>query len=377
MDKIFITKLELENFQKHTHLVLEFVDGINIIIGDTDIGKSCIVRAIRWIFFNEPKLNIRKEGTKKTSVKVWLNTGNVVERIKSDTVNAYIINEDNKKRYDSINKTIPEEVRKILGISPFEVDDEEIILNISNQISMPFLMDKSGTFRNKLFNKLTGADLLDNAMQSLNSDLLHINKEEKSEQIHLEENKTELELLKLEKEKKEILQQKLSKQFSLLKDAVLNHEILIDYKEKINKIDMEIVINQKKIETIKFVDENKIDTLDYTIHKLDILSGILYNIKENKKSLLLVEEANNKIKIPEIDVNSLRDKIEKLTKLQKIIKEITNINTVSDSLIATGDNLNKQIEQDSIKYKELLTESGICSMCKRKITKECIDNIKL
>jgi predicted ATP-dependent endonuclease of OLD family len=155
MDKIFITKLELENFQKHAHLVLEFVDGINIIIGDTDIGKSCIVRAIRWIFFNEPKLNIRKEGTKKTSVKVWLNTGNIVERIKSDTVNAYIINEDNKKRYDSINKTIPEEVRKILGIYPFEVDNEEIILNISNQISMPFLMDKSGTFRNKLFNKKT------------------------------------------------------------------------------------------------------------------------------------------------------------------------------------------------------------------------------
>ena len=231
MNKIFITKLQLENFQKHTHLELEFVDGVNVIHGHTDAGKSCIVRAIKWIFFNEPKGDcIRKEGTKKTTVKVWLNNGSIIERIKSDTVNAYIINEDNKNRYDSIGKTIPEDVRKVLDINPLDIDGEEIILNVANQISLPFLMDKSGTFRNKLFNKLTGADLLDNAMQGLNSDLLHINKEEKSEQIHLEENKKELEIILKEKGEKEVIQEKLIKSFEVVKKNKKNLTKLQDYK---------------------------------------------------------------------------------------------------------------------------------------------------
>ena len=366
MNKIFLTKIELENFQKHTHLVIEFVDGVNIINGSTDIGKSCIRRAISWIYFNEPTGDvIRKTGTKKTSVKVWLNTGNTVERIKSDTVNAYILNEDDKNRYDSIGKQIPEEIRKILGIYPLEVDNEEIILNIAEQITMPFLMDKSGTFRNKLFNKLTGADLLDSAMQGLNSDLLHINKEEKSENQHLQENQTELELLNIERDKKEKQQEQLTKYFNLVKKATEQQNRLLEYKESIDKLNTEILSNQEKINSIKSIDEDKLTELDCAINTLEILNELLYNIKQNKKELLELEELNNKIKIPKIDVNDLRNKIEQLTRLQKIIEQINRINSVSDNLITTSDNLNKEIEQDKIKYKELLKQAGVCPTCKQ------------
>ena len=364
MNKIFLTKIELTNFQKHSHLELEFCEGCNIIHGETDIGKSCILRAINWIYNNEPTGNcIRKTGTKKTSVKVWLNTGNIIERIKSDTINAYILNENDKNRYDSIGKQIPEEIRKMLGIYPLEVDNEEIILNIAEQITMPFLMDKSGTFRNKLFNKLTGADLLDNAMQGLNSDLLHINKEEKSEQIHLEENKTELSLLLIEKASKEIIKNKLEKQFNLVKQNTEQYNKLIDYKEKIDKIESDILINQAKIETIKFVDEDKITELDCAINTLEILNELLYNIKQNKKDLLELEELNNKIKIPEIDTNDLRTKIEQLNKLQKIIEGINKIDMVSDNLITTIDNLTLQISNGMIEYSRLLKKCKICPTC--------------
>jgi len=364
MDKIFITKLELLHFQKHTHLILEFVNGVNIIHGETDAGKSCVVRAIKWIFFNEPKGDcIRKEGTKQTSVKVWLSNGNIVERLKSDTVNAYIINEDNKNRYDSIGKQIPTEVRKVLGINPLEVDGEEIILNVANQISLPFLMDKSGTFRNKLFNKLTGADLLDNAMQGLNSDLLHINKEEKSENISLIQKTNEFKELFIERETKNELYKKLLMSFNLVKTKQNNILKLIEFKEKINKIEEDININQKKMESIKFVDENKLDTLDYTINKLEILNELLYNIKQNKTGLLEVEELNNKIKIPNIDINSIRNKIEQLTRLQKTIKDLNNIDKLSEAYIEELEQRNVQIVEDKIKYAQLLKECKICPTC--------------
>jgi len=239
------------------------------------------------------------------------------------------------------------------------------MLNVSNQITLPFLLDESGTFRNKLFNKLTGADLLDNAMQGLNSDLLHINKEEKSENQHLQENQTELELLNIERDKKEKQQEQLTKYFNLVKKATEQQNRLLEYKESMDKLNTEILSNQEKINSIKSIDEDKLTELDCAINTLEILNELLYNIKQNKKELLELEELNNKIKIPKIDVNDLRNKIEQLTRLQKIIEQINRINSVSDNLITTSDNLNKEIEQDKIKYKELLKQAGVCPTCKQ------------
>ena len=101
---MYITELHLINFQKHEDLKLTFDKGVNVICGNTDIGKSCIIRAIRWIFWGEPKGDvIRKEGTKKTSVKVTLDNGAIIERIKSATSNVYKLTINNEtKVFNSI-----------------------------------------------------------------------------------------------------------------------------------------------------------------------------------------------------------------------------------------------------------------------------------
>jgi len=49
-----IKKLILKNFQIHKKLVLEFDEKITVIKGSNDSGKSSIIRAIYWIFYNQP-----------------------------------------------------------------------------------------------------------------------------------------------------------------------------------------------------------------------------------------------------------------------------------------------------------------------------------
>ena len=179
---MWIHQLILKNFQKHSDLTLDFISGVNVLYGKTEAGKSCIRRAFSWLFFGIPQGNvIRKENTKKTSVKGILNNGISVERIKSASVNAYILNIPGKKeqRFDSVGRKIPEEIQLALKTSLIEIDKETINLNIADQIALPFLMDESGTFRSKLFNKITGSEITDKVLQDLNKDILKISREEK------------------------------------------------------------------------------------------------------------------------------------------------------------------------------------------------------
>ena len=43
-----LQKVILENFQAHEMSVIEFTEGINVICGASDQGKSSVIRAIRW-----------------------------------------------------------------------------------------------------------------------------------------------------------------------------------------------------------------------------------------------------------------------------------------------------------------------------------------
>lgn len=155
-----INYIILKNFQRHEKLKIDFCNGINIIHGESDKGKSSIRRAIEWICFNQSIDGIRKTGTKQTSVILGLKNDIEIERVRSTSINRYILRiNDEEKVFDSIGKSIPEEIQEVLNIYPVEFDDEKIYLNSQNQLGLPFLMDKSPSVRMKLFNKLSGNDV--------------------------------------------------------------------------------------------------------------------------------------------------------------------------------------------------------------------------
>lgn len=342
---MWIKKLILTNWQKHSHLELEFSDKLNIIHGGSDCGKSCILRALGWIFYNNIKGDIiRKEGTKKTSVRVTLDNGVEIERIKSASVNAYIIYKNGEEqRFDSVGKTIPEEVQKELQVTTLTVDKEDVILNIANQISLPFLVGRSATFRSKLFNKLTGSELIDKAFQSLNKDILRIGKETKLETEHLKEQEKRLEELTTQKEKTDILYSNAKKVIDKLKELQEKYDRLNDLYTKLNNIGNDLNDVEEKISKVKIIPKETVDNIRKDIEELIKYNEYIERIKANKEELKSLKE----IKIPDINISDLKKQYERLQKLQELQKRLRN----SDSTIAATDTNVK-------KYKELIIASN-------------------
>lgn len=341
---MWIKKLILNNWQKHSHLELEFSDKLNIIYGESDSGKSCILRSLGWLFYNSIKGDsIRKEGTKKTSVRVTLDNGVEVERIKSASVNAYIIYKNGEeKRFDSVGKTIPKEVQKELQVTTLTVDKEDIILNIANQISLPFLIGRSATFRSKLFNKLTGSELIDKTFQSLNKDILRIGKETKLETEHLKEQEEQLNQLSTKKKQIKVLYDNAKETVEKLKEFQEKYNKLNDYYKELDNIGKDLIEVENKREGIKIIPKEIIDSIKKDIEELIKYNEYVEKIKNNEEELKSLKI----IKVPDIDISELKEQYERLQKLQELQKRLT----ISDNAITNTDTDTKQ-------YKELITAS--------------------
>lgn len=270
MKNIFIKKINLSNFQKHKNLVLEFDQNVNIIFGVSGVGKSVVRRAIEWCLFNKNIDGIRKQGTKQTSVSILLSNGYEVERIRSSSINRYILKREDKELvFDACGKTIPEEIKTAINIFPIILDKNEVYLNSSVQISLPFLFDISPTERGKLFDRLTGNDVLSDTMVSFNKDIFNFSKDLKKE----EEN-----------------------------NLLLSKQI----KEK--------EIQKEQIETIYRKGKNLIDSIYIIWEKYSKLLEIKDLITKNEEELTKVDNDLNSIKIPEIQ--QLQELIEKYSKLE-------------------------------------------------------------
>jgi len=135
-------KLTLKNFQGHSDSVVEICDGINVIVGDSDVGKSSIARAMLWLVMNKPSWKaIRKNGEKEVSVSLVLDNGTKITRRASPSDNVYVLN---KKEFRSFKTGVPEEVSKALNMSEF---------NFHSQHDGFFFLSETGGQRAKLLGK--------------------------------------------------------------------------------------------------------------------------------------------------------------------------------------------------------------------------------
>lgn len=420
-----LIKLELTNFKTHKHTIIDFCDKINIIYGGNDIGKSNILRAIKWLSYNQGK-NVIKYGEKKCSVKGWFSNGAIIEKIKSASINAYIIhkplNEQGEiRRFDSIGKVIPEEVSDLLQLKPIEVEGEKVILNMGTQ-QKSFLIDESPTFRSKLFNKLTGSDVTDKIFKSLNKDILRINKESKLVDEYLKNDNNKLESTNKELSKLNEQYNKSKKTFDKIKLANDKYEKLITIKDKLIEIDNNIKETKDKLIKIKTIPEGDIDKLRELNKKFRIFSELkieldnttkeinqskdklksikivssetIQKLKDGAKELYELKELKNKIetidnnisitrnklktsKSSNVNITKLKDLLDKYNKLKeiKIRLDKSKVNIIKSKKEINS--LSESIKSNNIKYKELLKLIKKCPTCQSLIDDKVLEGLEL
>lgn len=143
-----IRKIVLRNFQCHRRLVIRPCRGVTTIIGRSDVGKSAVVRALRWLMFNRPSgTAFVRRGATKTAVSVLIGKHSIVRR--RGKRNVYSIDGRNLVAFGA---RVPKDITHVHRCSD---------LNFQMQHDAPFWFADSGGDVSKKLNAIVSLSDID------------------------------------------------------------------------------------------------------------------------------------------------------------------------------------------------------------------------
>lgn len=173
--------LQIQNYQIIQLAQFEFIPGLNVIVGESNNGKSSVLRAIETAIFNVSRPNHVRLGSDIALVGINYKDSQVIWRRdnKSQSPVSYKID---GKVYQKLGRNQVDVVSKALGIQEVELDGVKLRLNFQRQMSYPFLLDKSPAQLFKFIVQSAEEDnlmvVLDDMKQDLNSSLATIKSSE-------------------------------------------------------------------------------------------------------------------------------------------------------------------------------------------------------
>ena len=363
--------LEAKNFRSYKDIRVDFSDGVNVIIGENDSGKTNLLRMINWVANNSPSgEDMRSNWGGDTIARLGVDNGEiqVAERFRSNSENLYKI-DGQKEPLRAFGQGVPDSIKKILNIND---------VNIHFQLEGPFLLGKSAPDVAKHYNDAVNLDIIDRSMSSIKKTLGNEKAELKNLKKDQKEQKGKLKvfawLVKAEKkliglEKLQVKKLRLDREYiqlsSLLDDLrklntkndelneITKHEKavndlieldrlfeiksqesgdleellfkLISLKKQSKELD-EILSHEKQVNDL-IKQAQKIDKLHLEWNELSILQGQLIELKRKEtqysKILKYEKQVNDLIKLDKTvgiktdEYNELFDLIEKQDKLNK------------------------------------------------------------
>lgn len=330
---IWISKVILENFQSHKYSVMEFDQGLNAIVGSTDSGKTAIFRAIKWALYNEPQGDyFVREGEDYVSVKVYFNSGVIVNRFRRKTKNGYELTYPDGEImiFEGFGTRVPEEILEATNIRKVNfTPTENRSLNMAEQLDAPFLLSETPRVRAAAIGKLVEADVVDEALSQTNIDLRNKRrelKEAKEDLDSIRDNLKEYEYLdsladtieKLEEiqEKKDTLEIKLGK-LDLIKE---NLTVIIDRKKELKVI-------LKGLRFIKLGEEIYLKAEKYRLF-LERLDGISDKLSSTEKLAVSYANVTRELSVVnniESSISGCENMILILGQLEKISKRLSSL----------------------------------------------------
>ena len=243
-----LTQLQISNFQSHDNTTLDFVPGVNVVVGQSDSGKTAIIRALRWLFTNRPQGDSIKSFWAKdgeTSVKLFLGDLSIGRSKGKEDI--YTLNES---VYKAFKTDVPKEIEQALNISD---------VNIAYQLDSPYLLSKSSGEVATHFNQIANLSKIDEGTNNINSSIREITSSIKFKES--DEKKLSVELSSFE-------------YLDAMESDVMEVEGL---QERLDKVK----VSSKQLENIIFSYED-IDA------KVDILSPYLFMEKDVDDVMVLI-----------------------------------------------------------------------------------------
>ena len=184
-----LQKIEIRNFQSHKATNMALGDRVNTIQGNSDCGKSAVMRALNWLIFNPAGDYFVSDWAKSTTGKVIKEPcevtvhvdGHVITRRRDKDFNGYILD---GQTFEATRNSVPQQVAAILGLGE---------VNIQRQLDPPFLLSMSAGDVSRYINSLVNLTRIDTwtaavngRSKSLMKDVERYGKEEESRQAEVD-----------------------------------------------------------------------------------------------------------------------------------------------------------------------------------------------
>ncbi len=191
-----IQAVRLENFQSHLDTFVEFSEGLNVLVGQSDSGKTAILRGIRWALYNQPRgTDFIRVGADFVRVTVSFDNETVLIRERTNSKNRYTVRKAGQEELvlEGFGIHVPDEVLEAHGMGHLRIDhDHELMIHLSQQLDGPFLLEQTSSIRAKTLGRISGAHFLDMAIRDTTKDLSQLNQRLKHEQQAIDKLREEL-----------------------------------------------------------------------------------------------------------------------------------------------------------------------------------------
>ena len=360
--------LEIKNFQRHKNTKYKFVEGINILTGQSDSGKTSTLRALELLSKNRPRglpFRPRKPNETKEPTEVAATfDGITATRIRSKSINQYTLSTI-KEPFDVVGTNVPNEISTFLNLN----DDL-----IQGQHDPYFLIQNSssGEVAKKL-NKVAGFEIIDQVMKSVKSTIAKNTTDIKYIENHITELEVDIKQYEHLESVEELLS-KLTKTVDHYYEKTDSHKQITDILDEIENIQGIItdLDGWLEIETDITPTVNDISDLGAYHQELDQLVVILSEIQTNKQYIKTLSGRTDCKGIVQDIANLVSDREERLQTYSALITTLQNIEDSTDFL----ENLTEDITNNETNLNTLLKKYRICPLCGTKLTAKTAAHIK-
>lgn len=345
-----ISKISISNFQSHKDTTLDLHPGVNLIVGQSDSGKTAIIRALKWLATNRPLGDgfVSWDCKGKTVVEVLLDDGAI---IKHEPGKYSLTNGKDKQEWSAIGTTVPEAVTQALNLSE---------LSWQSQMDAPFLLSASPGEVARTMNEVADLDKID-------STLVNINRMARDNRAQLAETARAKQQLEIDLSAFRELDNQLAK-ITQLKEMERKAGLLEDMVVEGDRLTIQIANQEDALVHYKGVEENLV-----LVHQLNKQMAEYENIGEGigkgQRMLAEIGELTDQLKAikdpadAEAELDLLLDMVGQAKKLDKDVDDMARQACAVDSHRTALKELAEDLSRLEKQWHEQFPE--ICPLCGR------------
>ena len=357
-----ISAIRIQGFQSHIDSHFNLGNGLNVITGPSGAGKTAVLRAIKYVAFNEPQGEaFVNEKVGEAIVTIYLNNGAIITKRRKKGKTSYLLQvneEDEGSLYEK--SEVPEEVKRQLQIEKQTFGDFETALNFAFQLDAPFLLSETASAGAKILGKLAGTESVDLAIKGVSKDTYGSRQERTNAEKDIERIAGSM----LAYQGIDDAQEAIDVAELLLEQIEKNNqrfenmrEYSLDY-SKVNKL---LNTLENRLDSLAIVPQLEVDLEDIekAQRRYDLLLDLYntyFSVGTKLTAISRTLQRYETVEQTSEDLNLLDQTMEKLTLLISLIKEYQKY---SDVYRKTAEVLEKTKQIDSLSVDIGHTEKGL------------------